>query len=101
MSKVLTAFASGCAHEAALGDHRAATDSLVGIDQDLAVALAPHQSDRQPAAQLPARGLVADAAIQARPQPVQKVGRWVLRSAPRRIELDPASRARLAPLRRG
>jgi hypothetical protein len=38
---------------------------------DLAVGLAPHQTDRQPAAQLAAGGLAADAAVEAGAQDVQ------------------------------
>ena len=48
-----------------------AADRFVGIEQDLAVVLAPHQPDRQCLAQLPARGLVTDPAVQACPEDVQ------------------------------
>jgi hypothetical protein len=48
-----------------------AGERLVGIDQDLAVLLAPDKADRQPAAQLAARGLVSDPAFKARSQHVQ------------------------------
>ena len=56
----------------ALEDHGdRAADRLVGMQQHLAVPLAPDQPDRQPAAQLAALGLVADPAVQARPEHVQ------------------------------
>ena len=42
-----------------------------GCEQDLAVLVAPDQPDRQAAAQLAARGLVADPALQPRAQHVQ------------------------------
>src|SRR5680860_699534 len=64
------------AHRAALGeafedrgDHT--RDGLVGMHKDLAVGLAPHQPDRQAAAQLTAGGLVADAAVETGAQHVQ------------------------------
>ena len=50
-------------------DH--AGDRLVGVPADLAVGLAPHQPDRQAAAQLAAGGLAADAAVEAGAQDVQ------------------------------
>ena len=48
-----------------------AGDGLVGMPADLPVGLAPHQPDRQPAAQLAAGGLVADPAVEPGPQDVQ------------------------------
>src|SRR5215207_194845 len=52
------------------GGDRAA-HGLVGIEQDLALLLAPHQPDRQRLAQLPAGGLVADPALKPGAQHVQ------------------------------
>src|SRR5918996_1277464 len=51
------------------GDH--AAHGLVGVQQDLAVFVAPHQPDGQAPAQLASCGLVADAAFQAGAQHVQ------------------------------
>ena len=51
------------------GEH--ADNGLVGVQQDLAVGLAPDQPDGQAAAQLAAGGLVADAAVEAGAQGVQ------------------------------
>ena len=48
-----------------------AAHRLVGVEQDLALFLAPDQPDRQRLAQLSARGLVADPALQPRAQHVQ------------------------------
>ena len=48
-----------------------AGDGLVGMQQDLPVALAPDQADGQAAAQLAAGGLVPDPAVQAGPQDMQ------------------------------
>ena len=48
-----------------------AADGLVGVFEDLSVGVAPDQPDRQPDAQFAARGLVADAAVEAGPQDVQ------------------------------
>ena len=48
-----------------------AADGLVGIEEDLALVLAPDQPDRQRLAQLPALGLVADPALQPRAEHVQ------------------------------
>ena len=46
-------------------------DRLVRVEADLAVLVAPDQPDRQATAQLAARGLVADAAVQASAQDVE------------------------------
>jgi hypothetical protein len=46
-------------------------DGFVWIEADLAVLLAPDESNRQAAAQLATRGLVANATLQARAQDVQ------------------------------
>ena len=48
-----------------------AADGLVGVFEDLSVGLTPDQPDRQPDAQFAARGLVAQAAVEAGPQDVQ------------------------------
>jgi hypothetical protein len=66
----------GGAHRSAqceLLEHRRdhAGDGLVGMLEDLAVGIAPHQPDGQAAAQFAARGLVADAALQPGPQDMQ------------------------------
>ena len=47
------------------------THRLIGMQQHLAIPLAPHQADRQPAAQFAAGGLVADPTEQPRPKHVQ------------------------------
>lgn len=46
-------------------------DGLVRVKAHLALHLAPHEADRQAAPELAARGLVADAAIEARAQHMQ------------------------------
>ena len=46
-------------------------DGLVGMEADLAVGLAPDKADRQPSAQLTARRLVANAAVEAGSQDMQ------------------------------
>src|SRR5262245_52783174 len=46
-------------------------DGFVGMEQDLAIGLAPHEAHRQSAPQLAARGLVADAAVEPGAQHVQ------------------------------
>ena len=46
-------------------------DRFVGMQPDLAVTLAPDEPDRQTAAQLSARRLVADPAVEARTQDMQ------------------------------
>ena len=46
-------------------------DRLIRMEADLAVLLAPDEADRQAAPQFAARGLVADAAVQARAQDMQ------------------------------
>ena len=43
-----------------------ASDRFIGMKPYLSVFVAPHESDRQPAAEFAARRLVADAAVQAR-----------------------------------
>ena len=48
-----------------------AGDRFVGMEADLAIGVAPDQAHRQTAAQLAARGLVADAAVEASAQDVQ------------------------------
>ena len=48
-----------------------ATDGLVRVQQDLPAGFAPHQPDRQTAAQLPAGGLVADSAVKPGAQDVK------------------------------
>ena len=48
-----------------------ACDRFVGMQPDLAVALAPDEPDRQTAAQLSARRLVADPAVEACTQDMQ------------------------------
>jgi hypothetical protein len=72
----------------ALEDHRdRALDRLVGVEQQLAVGLAPDQPDRQPAAQLAALRLVADPALEAGAQRVS--------SASDIMPLSPSSRRSL------
>ncbi|MBT1517462.1 hypothetical protein KIP88_45030 [Bradyrhizobium sp. SRL28] len=46
-------------------------DSLIGMEADLAISLAPDEADRQTAAQFAARRLVADATVKASPKHVQ------------------------------
>ena len=48
-----------------------ACDRFVGMQTDLAIAFAPDKPDRQPAAQLSARRLVAYPAVEARAQDMQ------------------------------
>ena len=48
-----------------------AAHRLVGVEQDLALLIAPHQPDRQRLAQLTARGLVADPALKPGAEHVQ------------------------------
>ena len=48
-----------------------AADRFIGLEQDLAVLLAPHQPDRKRLAQLAARGLVADPTLQPGAEHVQ------------------------------
>src|SRR5438094_5088773 len=46
-------------------------DSLIGMEADLTISLAPDEADRQTAAQFAARRLVADSTVEASPQHVQ------------------------------
>src|SRR5712692_7547138 len=57
--------------EALEGGPDGAGDGFIWIEADLAVLLAPDESNRQAAAQLATCGLVANATLQARAQDVQ------------------------------